>query len=294
MTDRSERDPLSDVLDSLRLQASIHEHSRECRNVLPDTIERVTVHLIGRDGLWLHRREDDPVQVAAGDLVVLSRDPWHAVAEGRDSTEWNDATPSASVLCGFFDFAAGSENPIVDALPELLVIPAGELDDPLAGLSGLLLAEAAGSRGGGRAIVNRLSEALFVLVLRWHVTHAVERRGVLFAFSDPRFQEVLAGLHGNPERAWRLGELAELAGMSRTSFSVAFKELLGLTPMQYLGRLRMQRAAERLVQDGVSVGEVATELGYETEAAFRRAFRRVLGVPPGAYRRGERTASDEP
>jgi AraC-like DNA-binding protein len=132
---------------------------------------------------------------------------------------------------------------------------------------------------------------MFVLVLRHHMQRAQELKGFLAALKDERIARALSALHRAPGEDWRVETLAREAGMSRTVFAERFAGLLGQTPMQYLASWRMHLADEMLREQRSSVARIAERLGYQTEAAFRRAFRRVRGVGPGDVRRRARAGS---
>jgi AraC-like DNA-binding protein len=132
---------------------------------------------------------------------------------------------------------------------------------------------------------------MFVLVLRHHMQQARELTGFLAALKDERIARVLTALHRAPGEDWRVDTLARAANMSRTVFAERFVGLLGQTPMQYLAAWRMHLAEQMLRERRASVAQIAERLGYQTEAAFRRAFRRVRGVGPGDVRRQARTGS---
>jgi AraC-like DNA-binding protein len=138
-------------------------------------------------------------------------------------------------------------------------------------------------------VLNRLAEVMFVLVLRHHMQRAPELKGFLAALKDERIARALAALHRAPGEDWRVDTLAREAGMSRTVFAERFAGLLGQTPMQYLASWRMHLADEMLRERRSSVAQIAERLGYQTETAFRRAFKRVRGIGPGDVRRRART-----
>jgi len=150
-----------------------------------------------------------------------------------------------------------------------------------------MLVEYEAGAAGRQGVLDRLAEAMFVLVLRHHMTRAPEVTGFLAALKDERVARALASLHRKPGEAWRVNTLAREAGMSRTVFAERFALLLGRTPMQYLAAWRMHLADEML-KSRSSVAQVADRLGYQTETAFRRAFKRVRGVGAGDVRRRAR------
>src|SRR5262249_47400696 len=150
------------------------------------------------------------------------------------------------------------------------------------------LVEYEGGATGRQGVLDRLAEAMFVLVLRHHITRAPEVKGFLAGLKDERIARALAALHRKPGEGWQVDILAREAGMSGTMFAERFVALLGRTPMQYLAAWRMHLADEMLRVRRASVAQVAERLGYQTETAFRRAFRRVRGVGPGEVRRRAR------
>ena len=149
----------------------------------------------------------------------------------------------------------------------------------------LLLQESRRGGVGHQAVLDKLSDALFVLALREYLRTTQDPRGLIAALTDPRLRRVLAALHREPERNWTLQALARLALMSRTAFAQRFVERVGQAPIQYLAHHRMMLAALWLRDGQSTVKEIAARLGYETEAAFRRAFKRIHGVGPGQVRR---------
>jgi AraC-like DNA-binding protein len=127
---------------------------------------------------------------------------------------------------------------------------------------------------------------MFVEVIRKHIgSLANDSRGWLSALRDPHISRAMRAIHGQPAQQWTLGSLAHEAGLSRSVFAERFANCVALSPMSYLGRWRMQLAARRLEIPGVSIAQIAAEVGYESEAAFNRSFKKYVGVPPGAWRK---------
>jgi transcriptional regulator GlxA family with amidase domain len=152
-----------------------------------------------------------------------------------------------------------------------------------------VVAESNQRRPGGEAVLERMSEMLFVEVLRRHVDSLpAEQTGWLAGMRDPAVGRVLSLLHERPADPWTLERLGEEAGMSRSSLHERFAHFIGQPPMQYLARWRMQLAAGLLRDTSRKVAEVALAVGYESEAAFSRAFKREVGLSPGAWRREKR------
>ena len=292
-------DLLSDVLHSLRLRARIFKQGSYCGAwALDSTGTTGTVfHLIGRGQAWVHREgEREPLVVCGGDLVMFPHGDWHQLSgtprreAGRRLTVNGDG-PFTTVLCAMVEFEAGGVNPVVQTLPSVIVVRSEDQNTSaeLHALARLMLVEYEAGAAGRQGVLDRLAEVMFVLVLRHYMQRAPELKGFLAALKDERIARALSALHSTPGQDWRVDTLAREAGMSRTVFAERFAKLLGKTPMQYLAGWRMHLADEMLRVRRSSVAQIAERLGYQTETAFRRAFRRVRGVGPGDVRRRART-----
>ena len=295
-------DLLSDVLHSLRLRARIFKQGSYCGAWALDStgVTGTVFHLIGRGQAWVHReREREPLVVRGGDLVMFPRADWHQLSgtPQRQPGMRLAATgggPFTTVLCAMVEFEASGVNPVMQALPPVIVVRSEDQNTSaeLHALARLMLVEYEAGAAGRQGVLDRLAEVMFVLVLRHHMQRAPELKGFL-ARIEGRTHRALAALHRTPGEDWRVDTLAREAGMSRTVFAERFAGLLGQTPMQYLAEWRMHLADEMLRARRSSVAQVAERLGYQTETAFRRAFRRVRGVGPGDVRRRARAADAE-
>ena len=230
-----------------------------------------------------------PLRLAAGDLIVFPEGAGHRLCSSAEPA-MQEGNAACVLLCGEFHFGGTLAAPLLRCLPAYIHLPAGGGGSSLAGLASLLRAEAANAGFGSRAVMNKLSDALFVIALRHHMQHSLHNHGLLAALSDPRISPALALLHDRPGEAWTVEALAAEVHLSRAAFAQRFTELLGEPPMRYLNRWRMTEAAKRLRDPRASVSRVAADVGFETEAAFRRAFKRVHGTGPGALRRAHRAA----
>lgn len=295
MSDNLADDLLSSVLSAYQLRAGVYDQPNLCGNWQFGTYghKRAAYHFVGAGQCWLHTRQSpEPQLLRAGDLVVLPHDAWHMLAaadalEGDDHRMSSEGEgPFTTLVCGYFEFLAGNRNPILDALPEVIVLSGEQAGRHLEVVGQLLIQEAAQAESlGTRTVLDKLADTLFVMVVRGYVNSLDEQRGLLAALADARLRKALAGIHREPASPWTLESLAQLAGMSRTSFAQRFAELVGTTPIEYLTRWRMTQAELLLRDPQVSVASVAEQVGYETEAAFRKAFKRVHGVGPGSVRR---------
>ncbi|MCA8932584.1 MAG: AraC family transcriptional regulator [Rhodospirillaceae bacterium] len=212
-------------------------------------------------------------------------------------TEGGGEAPPARVICGFLGCAARVFNPILSSLPRLLRLEragadladgsAGGRGDLLHRLIDLTLEEAQAGRAGGGSVHLRLAELLFIEVLRQYaLSPAPKPPGWLAGLQDAPVARALAVLHDRPAEAWTVGRLARAAGLSRSALASRFAERVGCPPMQYLAQWRMQMAATALADGGPSMAEIAHAVGYGSEAAFSRGFKRIVGVTPETWRQG--------
>ena len=280
----------SAVLRTNQLRARIESSATYCDNWTdPEPAsEHGTFHLIDSGVCWVRSDAlDAPVRLAAGDLILFPSGAGHVLSGTPDGKTAPEAR-FTSMLCGEFEFATGKRNPIVEALPACFAVHEQAGGMQFRQLAQLMLHEARSNSFGSRAILDKMADTLFVMAVRHYIEHAPERRGLLAALCDPRLVRALEAMHGHPEKEWTVASLAEAAHMSRTSFANHFASVLGTGPIDYLTQWRMTEAQRLLTDPRTSVAAVADRLGYRTEAAFRRAFKRVTGVGPGMVRRQER------
>ena len=287
MLDVSGESVFSAVLRTNQLRARIVTNSSYCDNwTEPEPAsDHGMFHLIDSGVCWVRSDVlDAPVRLAAGDLVVFPQGSAHMLAATPDGRSAPEAR-FTSMLCGEFEFATGKRNAIVDALPACFVVREQDSGMQFRQLAQLMLHEARSNSFGSRAILDKMADTLFVMAVRHHIEHAAERRGLLAALCDPRLVRALEAIHTQPGREWTVASLADAAHMSRTAFANHFASVLGAGPIEYLTQWRMSEARRLLSDPRTSVAAVAADLGYRTEAAFRRAFKRVTGVGPGVVRR---------
>ena len=216
--------------------------------------------------------------------------------DGRPAGERGRLRPHAGrgrgaetqLVCGSFRFERRDAHPLVELLPPLIHLRPAETPaaEWLEATLRFLAWETREAKPGTETIVSRLTDVIFVLVLRAWIESVPEGRGGwMGALRERHVGAALAHIHRSPERDWTNASLAEAVGMSRSRFAARFTALVGEPPLTYLSRWRLETAAG-LLQDGtLGLGEIASRVGYESEAAFSKAFRRRFGAPPGAYRR---------
>jgi AraC-like DNA-binding protein len=253
-----------------------------------------------------------PVKFTAGDIIVFPHaDPYAMLSKPGQAPE---LTPDASLAffremaagrlpfvvqeggggperaqfaCGFLGCDVRPFNPVLEMLPRLLHVtrPVGGQNDLLDQLVELTLAEAQVRNPGSESIRLGLSELIFIEVVRRYVaTRGAGEAGWLAGLRDPVVGRALAVLHERPAEDWTLEALARSAGVSRSVLADRFAQVVGYPPMQYLARWRMQLAARQLSDGSKKIAAIGRELGYESEAAFSRTFKRIAGVSPAAWR----------
>jgi AraC-like DNA-binding protein len=242
-----------------------------------------------------------------GDLVLVPRGAAHVLADRArtkpiDLMTWlagaSGATPpplggttgpETRVLCGVYQLEGlGAHHPVLRLLPSWLVLPAARTraDGDLAATLTALAREHERSARGAQVIVSRLLEILFVQVIRaWATDQPIGGAGWIGALDDQLLARALSALHGELARPWDVAALARAAATSRATLARRFVAKVGEPPLAYLARARMHEAAQHLRTSDASVGEIAARVGYQSEFAFNRAFRRAFGTPPGVYRR---------
>jgi len=288
------------LLEGLELDASLFHVGRYCGGWHASTqgLGQASFHLVVQGHCWLHiDGEAQAVRLEAGDAVFLLRDlayrlssdqdPVSACAQPRQVMQALDAHAGDGVglVCGFFHFRPGLSSLIVEGLADWIVLRADEPAGHAArALFGLILEECERLPAPSQTLLERLTHLLFLYVLRQQV-HAGQTLGGLVALArQPAFAGLLAQLIEQPGQAWTLETMAACTGLSRSAFFKRFNELAGQSPGQVLLALRMRHACQ-LLQAGNTVEQVGAQVGYQSVAAFTRAFAKAVGVQPGAYRR---------
>jgi AraC-like DNA-binding protein len=309
-------DPLAEALQYLRMNGAFY-----CRSELSAPWGLTLMPMPGY--LWFHvvthgrvlletpqggataLRPGDFVLVPHGEGHVLRSDPGapapgildlerELVSDRYEILRHGGGGAPTMLICGAVRFDHPAARNLVNVLPDTIHVEASgspQLEWMQSTLR-LMAAEAAELRPGSEAVITRLADILVVQAVRsWIDTDPRARTGWLSALQDRQIGRAIALIHREPERPWTVAMLARELAMSRSAFAARFTDLVGEPVMQYVARWRMQVAAGALRDEGATVGELAARLGYRSEAAFARAFKRITGEPPGAVRR--RGASDE-
>jgi AraC family transcriptional regulator, alkane utilization regulator len=265
-------------------------------------------HLIAAGKCSVELATGERRDISAGDILLMPYADQHKFWNGR-TTEmpladdvvrpgplkgmWNinhgGGGQETRMVCGFLESSEFLLTPVFRTLPPLLVDRAE--DDQVSTLIkstvSQILAMTETAAPGSELMLGRLMELLFVEVLRRYATRLpASARGWFAALNDPIVGRALQFVHGDPARRWTVDELAREAGSSRTVLAERFHAVLGQAPIEYITCWRMQLAAERIRNGGGSLAAIAADVGYDSEAAFNRAFKRVTGVTPGRWRDG--------
>jgi AraC-like DNA-binding protein len=316
-------DTLSEVLRAIRLTGAVFfdvdasapwvaeaPTGRELGPFIMPGVEHVIeYHVVAAGSCWGGLVDEPATKLHNGDIIVFPQGDSHVMssAPGMRGSNRLEAMRAVArtrmplamsmhgggadktrLVCGFLGCDARPFNPLLDALPRVIHLRASEGDDVLRKLVELAVVESAAPRPGGDCALSRLSELLFVEVVRRYVAQLPAQGVGWFAgLRDDNVGRALSKLHQNPAHDWSLEELARACGLSRSVLAERFAELVGVPPIQYLAKWRIQLAASLLRSGKASLAEIAERVGYGSEAALSRAFKRQLGVAPALYRRAE-------
>lgn len=310
-------DPLSDVLRAVRLDGaffyvveatepwsvSVAPARERVPRVLPDAEHLMAYHIVTDGNCWMGCEGDEQVLLQPGDAMVFPHGDAH-FASGRRGHRVDPARHTSApsrpletlrlgagsgtatrLVCGFLGCDARPYNPLLSALPRSVHVR-GIASGWLAEFPRQVVAQAWQTRAGGTTMLTRMAELMFVEVVRRYTEElSPPQAGWLAGLRDPVVAPALAALHERPAHPWTVAELAQVAATSRSVLTERFSHTIGLPPMQYLTEWRLQLAAERLASGSAKVAAVAAEVGYESEAAFSRAFKRATGHAPAGWRR---------
>jgi AraC-like DNA-binding protein len=317
-------DVLSDVLRAVRLTGALYFDvnarapwiaetppiSTICGKVMPDFEHVISFHIMLDGECWAQLADESqaPIKLSAGDAVLFAAgDPHFMTTErGKRSTpnmdiyyrpkdrplpfvlrELGGMGQSSRFVCGYLGSDARPFNPVISALPRMLHVRGSSVSGQLThDLIRVALKESETPSAGGETILSKLSELMFLHAVRQYIDSLPsESTGWLAALRDPSVGAALRLMHGRPGDQWTLDSLAREVGLSRSAFAERFARVMGSPAMHYLSSWRLQLAANLLERQRLSIAQAAAEVGYESEAAFNRAFKKQVGLPPGAWRR---------
>ena len=277
---------LSDILRAMRVEGSVYF----CDMLDPpwtksfDASASAGFHMIRRGECWatVHGRTE---YLGPGDLIFLGADTEHVLSSEPPGRAGQGSGVRTLLLCGYCDFLAETPTPLMNVIPDLTIVRNEELSRHpfLKGTFDQLSAEYMASGPGSELIVNKLTEIVLVELIRINFCRE-EGSPFLTALQDKPVSRALQYLHEHPEKSWTIQELAQAVGLSRAAFAKRFKALVGETVFHYLTSLRMERAKELLRDTTLPVYEVAERVGYESDLAFTKAFKKQAGQTPRQFR----------
>lgn len=288
--------------------------------VMPGCEHVMEYHMIAKGNAWVAVSGMPPVKIAAGDVVMFPQGDSHVLSSApsveplRQTAEWvfsvrNEPKPmpiayhhgvveAGAILpaqdadmvavCGFLGCDLKPFNPLIAALPRILHLPASRTGDLVGHVINQAVMESNNPQPGGSAVLERLSEMMFVDAARRYLDSLpADATGWLAGLRDRFVGKALNLMHERPDQTWTVDDLAHEVGLSRSALHERFMKFLGLPPMQYLTSWRIQLGSRLLRDTNRNVATIALEVGYDSEAAFSRAFKRMVGMPPAAWRRSQ-------
>jgi AraC-like DNA-binding protein len=306
-------DILAEVLDRIRLGGTLLRHfelSHPWSLELPARSDAL-FHYLSRGTATLTLEQGREIHMAEGDLVVVTRGEPHVIFSDRGTKPFEilhlnrppqnlgavhhggSAPPLATMVCGNFTVSRPLRGSVLELLPPVLLLKPAVDSAWLEAILRRMVSESAVERPGQRVALSRLTEVLFVEVLRsWIKSLAPGEGGWLGAMADPHIGPALQSIHEQPERPWTLGDLGQHVGLGRSTFSARFTKLVGQPMRRYLIARRMAEAAFLLESTDDGITRIASRVGYETTAAFSKLFHRHHGLSPGRYRVARRADGD--
>lgn len=315
MRDRPDSDPLAAIVALLRPRTVLSKFVSGAGSwaVQYPSFGHPSFGLMLQGSCWLHVEGGGPFQMELGDYVLLPATPGFRMgsdleAMKRPTLRAADAAPAAEVrhgpqedeaavrmLGGYFLFDPTNAPLLAGLLPMVVHIkPTDSGAERLAWIAKAVAEESGASRPGGDAILARLVEIMLIEALRWRPVQGApsgQLPGLLAGLADARMSAALGLVHDDVARRWTIEELANQVGMSRAAFASRFTQVLGIPPMEYVLRWRMALAKDMIRHDGLSLGEVAHSIGYQSASAFSTAFSRAVGISPSAFARTGRAGS---
>jgi AraC-like DNA-binding protein len=298
-------DPLGEALHILRMNGAFYARSELTTPwglTMPAMPGNLWFHVATTGSYQLEVEGGEVRTLAAGDLALVPHGEGHVlrsepgapapgildldrevISERYEVLHHGGGGASATLICGAVRFDHPAARQLVQSLPPIIHVEAAGAW--MEGTLRLMAAEASELRPGGEAVITRLGDILVIQAIRsWIETDPAARTGWLGALQDRQIGRALTLVHREPARDWTVAALAGEVAMSRSAFAARFTELVGEPAMAYVARWRMHLALSALREEGATVGELADRLGYRSEAAFSRAFKRIVGVAPGAAR----------
>jgi len=284
---RNKMQALTDLLKLMQLDVAVYHNAKVCGDwqINEHEIGQTCFHMATELGVKLHIPDGGDYLMECGDLVIFPHEiphtmkPINKLSGPQQHLSFDSKLTGVGMLCGKVNFKHQASQQLLSALPNFLIIKNNDDTPWLAHLLHLIQHESYQTQSSETLIINKLSELLFTYALKHYVNLHASEIGILALYADAKLNRAIKAIHATPSKQWTVEQLAKIALQSRTSFSEKFKKISGWTPMHYLTWWRMQLASS-LLRSGKNVWSTAEEVGYKSEAAFSRAFKRHFHFPP--------------
>ncbi len=304
-------DVLSDILDLLKIRGSFYfstEYSAPWGIQVPDYKNVARFHMAVGGDCWVKvNSTNEHLMLCPGDMVIIPHGAAHTLSDSPETpivsldhamevgnltddshfVYGGEGKSKCHLVCGHFEFDENFHHPLLQDLPDHILILGKQavefswFENAMRYMS----YESTGSGLGSQAIIKRLSEILFIHAVRVWAASGNHQSGFLRAISDKHIGRGLKKFHEQPGNTWTIDQLALESGLSRSVFADRFRDMMDMTPAQYMTFWRMQKACEYLLEGELSTDAIAEKVGYQSQASFSKVFKKVVGTGPGQYRR---------
>lgn len=304
-------DVLSDILDLLKIRGSFYfatAFNAPWGIQVPDYQNVARFHMAVGGDCWIKvGNTGEHIMLCAGDMIIIPHGAAHTLSDspetpiisldraleiGSMATDSHFVYGGAGaarchLVCGHFEFDERFKHPLLQDLPDYILIRGQQAVEFswFENAMRYMNYESTSNQMGGQAIIKRLSEILFIHAVRAWAASDDHQSGFLCAIADKHIGRGLKCFHMKPEEAWTIDQLAHESGLSRSVFADRFREMMEMTPAQYMTMWRMQKACEYLLEGDLSTDAIAEKVGYQSLASFSKVFKKVVGTGPGQYRR---------
>ena len=300
MTEPTTPQPINDFLRHIHLGAEVYYVGQLCDawHLATSGGDATTFHLVCHGEAWIHLpNQAEPIPMRAGDIAFFAHDAAHAISGLQHistnqpssmgtQVAFDEHASGTGLLCGHLKLPAHIRRLLLASFPQFMLINAelSPVGKQMRSLIELMSEEARQNELGVTAVLDRLADTLFLYVIR-HVLHLEPKLSpLLAALSDEHLRLAVSSFLDNPADVWTVERMAKLACQSRSTFTERFTQIIQMPPMEFVATWRMQLAIGMLSDEHANMLDVALRCGYESEAAFRKAFKRIIGIPPGKAR----------